>query len=71
MSEQSAICPDCESRIKLPPGSEIWMRITCPECGTLLEIANDDPWELDYAPDSAPDSLTEDDTVHDFDADED
>ncbi len=67
MAEQSAICPDCESRITLPAGSELWMRVTCPECGALLEIANDDPWELDYA----PNSVTEDDTVHDFDADED
>ena len=25
------------------------MRVTCPECGTQLEIVDDNPWELDYA----------------------
>jgi lysine biosynthesis protein LysW len=46
-----AKCPDCQSSISLPPKPELWMRVTCPECGTQLEIVDDDPWELDYAED--------------------
>ncbi|MEP7285156.1 MAG: hypothetical protein ABI947_05240 [Chloroflexota bacterium] len=46
-----AVCPDCQSNITLPPDPELWMRITCPECGTPLEIVDDSPWELDYAED--------------------
>ncbi len=46
-----AKCPDCQSSINLPPKPELWMRVTCPECGTQLEIVDDDPWELDYAED--------------------
>jgi lysine biosynthesis protein LysW len=46
-----ANCPDCQSSITLPPAPELWMRITCPECGTQLEIVDDNPWELDYAED--------------------
>ena len=44
-----AICPDCQSSIGLPATPELWMRVTCPECGTQLEIVDDSPWELDYA----------------------
>jgi lysine biosynthesis protein LysW len=44
-----AVCPDCQSSIALPPTPELWMRVTCPECGTQLEIVDDNPWELDYA----------------------
>ncbi len=44
-----AICPDCQSTIALPATPELWMRVTCPECGTQLEIIDDNPWELDYA----------------------
>jgi lysine biosynthesis protein LysW len=46
-----AKCPDYQSSINLPPKPELWMRVTCPECGTQLEIVDDDPWELDYAED--------------------
>jgi hypothetical protein len=50
-SSASAFCPDCQSNIMLPPKPEMWMRITCPECGTQLEIVDDNPWELDYTDD--------------------
>jgi lysine biosynthesis protein LysW len=55
-----AKCPDCQSDISLPPKPELWMRITCPECGTQLEIVDDDPWELDYAEDFDEDELEQD-----------
>jgi lysine biosynthesis protein LysW len=65
-----ANCPDCQSTISLPPEPELWMRITCPECGTQLEIVGDNPWELDYAEDFEDDELpgTEpDDSFNDYD----
>ena len=55
-----AKCPDCQSDINLPPKPELWMRITCPECGTQLEIVDEDPWELDYAEDFDEDELDSD-----------
>lgn len=57
-SRAIAVCPDCQSNINLPPTSELWMRITCPECGTQLEIVDDSPWELDYAEDTDDDEDT-------------
>jgi transcription initiation factor IIE alpha subunit len=36
------------------------MRVNCPECGTQLEIVDDDPWQLDYAED-----LEEEETLYD------
>jgi lysine biosynthesis protein LysW len=59
-----AKCPDCQSSINLPPLPELWMRVTCPECGTQLEIVDDDPWELDYAEDFEEEEL--DDEFEDF-----
>jgi lysine biosynthesis protein LysW len=64
-----AKCPDCQSSINLPPQPELWMRVTCPECGTQLEIVDDDPWELDYAEDFEEEDL--DDDFEDLDEDDD
>jgi lysine biosynthesis protein LysW len=75
-----AKCPDCQSSINLPPKPELWMRVTCPECGTQLEIVDDDPWELDYAEDFEEEDFEEefedlddeelDDELEEFDDDE-
>ncbi len=43
-----ATCPDCQSTINLPPKPELWMRVTCPECGTQLEIVEEDPSIIDF-----------------------
>lgn len=64
-----AKCPDCQSVIKLPPDPELWMRVTCPECGTQLEIIDDAPWELDYAEDFEDDEF-DSDLDDSFDEDE-
>jgi lysine biosynthesis protein LysW len=56
-SQIVAKCPDCQSDINLPATPELWMRITCSECGTQLEIVDEDPWELDYAEDFDEDEL--------------
>jgi lysine biosynthesis protein LysW len=63
---KTAECPDCQSSITLPPSSELWMRITCPECGTQLEIVDDNPWELDYAEDIDDDIYAEEADYEDF-----
>jgi lysine biosynthesis protein LysW len=63
-----AKCPDCQSSISLPPQPELWMRVTCPECGTQLEIVDDDPWELDYAEDFEEEEF--DDELEEFDVEE-
>ncbi len=63
-----ATCPDCQSDITLPPAPEMWMRITCPECGTQLEIVDDNPWELDYAEDVDDDNREDDTDYEDFEA---
>jgi hypothetical protein len=63
----AAVCPDCQSTIKLPPFPELFMRITCPECGTQLEITNDGPWEVDYADGiGADDMMTMDQLDQDY-----
>ena len=64
-----AVCPDCQSSIVLPPSPELWMRVTCPECGTQLEIVDDNPWELDYAEDSDGDEEAGDTYYEDYDDD--
>jgi lysine biosynthesis protein LysW len=61
-----AVCPDCQSNITLPPAPELWMRITCPECGTQLEIVGDSPWELDYAEDIDDDDDVQEDEDTDY-----
>lgn len=62
-----AVCPDCQSSITLPPAPELWMRVTCPECGTQLEIVDDNPWELDYAEDYEGEEEIEEMDYEDYD----
>ncbi len=64
-----ATCPDCQSSINLPPKPELWMRVTCPECGTQLEIVEEDPWQLDYAEDFDEDALDDEEFEDELDED--
>ena len=45
----SASCPECEATITLqkPMRGEI---IVCPDCGAELEVVQENPLELDLAP---------------------
>jgi alpha-aminoadipate carrier protein LysW len=45
----SATCPECEAEITLdaPMRGEI---VTCPDCGTELEVTNTNPLTLEAAP---------------------
>lgn len=47
-STPTAFCPECHADIPLPDSPEMYMRFSCPDCGTALEIVNDSPWEVDY-----------------------
>jgi lysine biosynthesis protein LysW len=44
-----AECPECETQIPLPPDTELWDLVECPNCGTHLEVVELEPPELDYA----------------------
>jgi len=45
----SANCPECDAEIALekPMKGEI---VVCPDCGTDLEVRNNEPLELELAP---------------------
>ena len=43
-------CPECDAEVPLPQGAMENELISCPECGTELEIVSLNPLELDYAP---------------------
>jgi lysine biosynthesis protein LysW len=42
-------CPDCEENITLRGEIDWGLQVTCPHCGTKLEVINTDPVELDWA----------------------
>jgi alpha-aminoadipate/glutamate carrier protein LysW len=44
----SAICPECDSDIDIDEADvDIGDELTCSECGSLLQIVNDSPLELE------------------------
>lgn len=50
---QIAYCPECDSRIRFHvPVMKIGTRVTCPECGQVLEVVRLRPLELDWAYDA-------------------
>ncbi len=43
-----ATCPVCEAELHLSKAEALFgRRITCPECGSLLEVVEEDPLELE------------------------
>ncbi len=43
-----ATCPVCEAELHLSRGEAVFgRRITCPECGSLLEVVEEEPLELE------------------------
>lgn len=43
-----AICPVCEAELRLGKAEAVMGRqITCPECGAMLEVIEEDPLELE------------------------
>ena len=45
----TVFCPDCRETLSLGPNTEAGKRLTCPYCGTDLEVINTSPLELDFA----------------------
>jgi len=48
--QNSAACPVCDADVGQESGMVLGELLTCPECGTELEVINLDPFELDEAP---------------------
>ena len=46
-----ARCAECYSRINFRKMPELGLKVTCNECGTMLEVIDLDPLELDWADD--------------------
>ncbi|MBN1284645.1 MAG: hypothetical protein JXB47_04535 [Anaerolineae bacterium] len=44
-----ARCPECETPINLKDSVEQWDVVSCPVCGTALEVVQLRPPKLDYA----------------------
>ena len=43
-----ANCPVCEAELRLSQTEAVFgRRITCPECGSVLEVVEEDPLELE------------------------
>ena len=45
-----AECPECASSISLAPNAEVGEILTCPDCGTRLEVRGVEPAKLEKAP---------------------
>ncbi|MCR4392306.1 MAG: lysine biosynthesis protein LysW [Candidatus Acetothermia bacterium] len=44
----SGNCPVCDADIRLGKADAVYgKRITCPECGAILEVIEEDPLELE------------------------
>ena len=46
----SNACPVCDAQIQLGADTVLGELLTCPECGSELEVVNLDPLELEEAP---------------------
>jgi lysine biosynthesis protein LysW len=44
----SARCPECDSRIYFEKTPDVGQTLSCPECGTSLEVVKATPLELDW-----------------------
>ncbi|AWB26474.1 lysine biosynthesis protein LysW [Halococcoides cellulosivorans] len=43
-------CPECAADVSLPDSVEIGEIVDCGTCGAELEVVDEDPVELDVAP---------------------
>jgi hypothetical protein len=64
-------CPECDVAINLGKSPRKGQHITCFKCGTILEVANLSPIELDWALGEETDSETLDDYDYNYDSEED
>lgn len=67
-----AMCPECEADVEVDEDDvEKGDLISCPECGSHLEVTSVVPVELDVAPEENEDELDEDEDEDELDEDED
>lgn len=67
-----AMCPECEADVEVDEDDvDKGDLISCPECGSHLEVTSVVPVELDVAPEEDEDELDEDEDEEELDEDED
>lgn len=55
MATPNASCPECDATIELPEGTVEGEIMTCPDCGSELEVVSVEPPELALAPEVGED----------------
>jgi len=45
-----AECPECAGTITIKPGTEVGEILSCPDCGSKLEVRSLSPPQLEKAP---------------------
>lgn len=66
-----ATCPECDAEIEVDEFDvDKGDQLSCPDCGSNLEVAGLSPIELDLAPDDEDDDEDEDDLEDDAEGDE-
>lgn len=66
-----AMCPECEADVEVDEDDvDKGDLISCPECGSHLEVTSVVPVELDVAPEENEDELDEDEDEDELDEDE-
>ena len=66
-----AMCPECEADVEVDEDDvDKGDLISCPECGSHLEVTSVVPVELDVAPEEDEDELDEDEDEDELDEDE-
>jgi len=67
-----ATCPECDAEIEIDEFDvDKGDQLSCPDCGSNLEVTGVSPIELDLAPDDEDDDEDDDDDLDDDDAVED
>lgn len=67
-----AICPECDAEIEVDEFDvDKGDQLSCPECGSNLEVTGLSPIELDLAPDDDDEDEDDDDLDDDDELDED
>lgn len=67
-----AMCPECEADVEVDEDDvDKGDLISCPECGSHLEVTSVVPVELDVAPEENEDELDKDEDEDELDEDED
>ncbi|MFN0139778.1 MAG: hypothetical protein ACKVQW_06790 [Pyrinomonadaceae bacterium] len=66
----TANCPECSEEVFVDAESEQGDKVTCDECGSILEIVGLDPMELDLMADPDDDQAPERDDFDSFNYDD-